>query len=41
LHIEALKKYKPGIKPIDMYRSKATLDLIKYSIWKFITVRGI
>jgi hypothetical protein len=41
LYIEALKKYRPGIQPTDLYRSKATLDLIKYSIWKFITVRGI
>jgi hypothetical protein len=41
LYLETLKKHKPTIQSIDMYRSKTTLDVIKYAIWKFITVRGI
>ncbi len=40
-YMGALRKYKPGIKPGDVYRSPATIDLIKYSVWKFLTVRGI
>ena len=40
-YVDCLKKYKPGIQPGDLYRSKAMVDLIKYSIWKLLTVRGI
>jgi len=40
-YLENLKKYKPGLQQTDLYRSKAVVDLIKYSIWKFLTVRGI
>jgi hypothetical protein len=36
-----LKKYKPGIEPKNLYRKPATLDLMKYAVWKFLTVRGI
>ena len=40
-YMQSLKKYKPDIKPANLYRSKAGIDLFKYSIWKFLTLRGI
>ena len=40
-YMTTLQKYKPGIKQTDLYRPKATIDLMKYSVWKFLTVRGI
>jgi hypothetical protein len=40
-YMETLRKYKPDLKEVNLYRPKATIDLIKYSIWKFLTVRGI
>ena len=40
-YMHTLQKYKPTIKPVDLYRHPATIDLIKYSVWKFLTVRGI
>ena len=36
-----LKKYKAGIEDYSFYQSKKRIDLLKYAVWKLLTVRGI
>ena len=40
-YVQSLMKYKPGIKPDDMYKKRAAMDLIKYAIWRVFTAAGV
>ncbi len=40
-YFDALKKYNALLQQKDLYKPKAKIDLLKYSIWKFLTTRGI
>ena len=40
-YMGALKKYKSGILPTDLYKKPARIDLMKYAVWKFLTRNGI
>ncbi len=41
IYLLNLQKYKAGMEARNFYNSKKTIDIVKYAIWKFLTVRGI
>ena len=40
-YFNVLQQYNSSLQQNDLYKPKRKIDLLKYSIWKFLTTRGI